>query len=231
MNSNIDRRIKSCKIQVTSIYQILQKNPDDWQPFLATARQTMATIDSTPSMIHRSNLSDQLWLIEGLQRLAYHEADSGGIRNIADWCLRHWLKVLSSHSDNVEALRGRYEACSYPETSTSILTGPIGIGQNWLWRAQPCLARIHVEDGSVSSTNSADRISIASSYGEAEYERDINQAATEANACRHTADYVEARGILLPATEYFTRAVEAADLQKVLTGDLLSSVSLRLLLE
>ena len=47
----------------------------------------------------------------------------------------------------------------------------------------------------------------------------------EAESRLHTADYVEARGILLPAVEYLRRAVEMARTQDKLTGDLLSLVS------
>jgi hypothetical protein len=47
----------------------------------------------------------------------------------------------------------------------------------------------------------------------------------EAESRLHTADYVEARGILLPAVEYLKRAVELAGTQEKVTGDLLSLVS------
>lgn len=37
----------------------------------------------------------------------------------------------------------------------------------------------------------------------------------------HGADYVEARGTLQPSTEYFSRAVRAAEKKHELTGELL----------
>lgn len=40
----------------------------------------------------------------------------------------------------------------------------------------------------------------------------------------HLPDYVEARGVLLPATEYLRQAVTAATAQGALTGDLLITV-------
>ncbi|KAK5013890.1 hypothetical protein LTR60_003631 [Cryomyces antarcticus] len=58
-----------------------------------------------------------------------------------------------------------------------------------------------------------------------EEERQASQAAIEAEARLHTADYVEARGILLPATEYLNKAVEAAQAQNMLTGDLLATTA------
>jgi hypothetical protein len=49
--------------------------------------------------------------------------------------------------------------------------------------------------------------------------------AIEAEERLYTADFVEARGILLPAIEYLQRAVNAARAQGNLTGPLLSTVS------
>ncbi|KAI9751594.1 MAG: hypothetical protein M1835_001197 [Candelina submexicana] len=205
MTSNAERRIASVKTQVKQIYLALQEHQSDLQSSVNTARDVMHVIGSTTFMSRPGRVGDQVWLIEGLQRLAYHDFDTGGVRDIADWCLRHWLRVLTNHPENVEAHRG--------------------LGQSWLWRAQPCLARIYGEDGSVSSVTSSDRISLLSGYSETDYERDIAEATTEANSRLHTADYVEARGLLLPSTEYFAKAVQAADTQGILTGDILASAA------
>lgn len=62
-------------------------------------------------------------------------------------------------------------------------------------------------------------------YTSSDDERDAAAAAAEADARLHTADYVEARGMLLPAAEYFGRAVRAAETQRLLNGDLLALVS------
>ena len=104
-----------------------------------------------------------------------------------------------------------------------------GLGQAWLARAQAPLVRIHREEGSPSSgsgSGSAGRPGTSGSqtYTASDDARDFARSAAEADARLHTADYVEARGILLPATEYFKKAVEAADSQSQLTGDLLSLV-------
>ena len=42
----------------------------------------------------------------------------------------------------------------------------------------------------------------------------------------HGADYVEARGTLVPSTEYFSRAVDIAQEQGELSGELLAMVRL-----
>lgn len=101
------------------------------------------------------------------------------------------------------------------------------VGQNWLLRAQPCLARIHLLDGhSSSSGGSHGATASAFSLSRSEEERQAARAAAEAEDRLHTADYVEASGILLPAVEYLARAVGVAQSQGRLTGHLLATVSI-----
>lgn len=52
-----------------------------------------------------------------------------------------------------------------------------------------------------------------------------SQSSEEAEQRLHTADYVEARGLLLPAVDYLRRAVVQAISQKLLSGSLLVTVS------
>lgn len=63
------------------------------------------------------------------------------------------------------------------------------------------------------------------SYTSSEDAREAERAVLEADARAHTADYVEARGLLIPAVDYLSRAVAAADGNERLTGELLSEVS------
>ncbi|KAK5451593.1 hypothetical protein LTS15_007853 [Exophiala xenobiotica] len=60
------------------------------------------------------------------------------------------------------------------------------------------------------------------SYTSSEDAREAERAVIEADARAQTADYVEARGMLIPAVDYFFRAVDAADGEGRLTGELLS---------
>lgn len=97
-------------------------------------------------------------------------------------------------------------------------------------RSQPALARIHREEGSSSSGKSSGRPGTGNdaSYTSTDDARDAARAVAEADARIHTADYVEARGILLPSTEYFTRAISVAERKGALTGDLLALVSFQI---
>jgi len=79
-------------------------------------------------------------------------------------------------------------------------------------KVRPFLERIQREEGSSTINSSSDE------------ERDSSRTAREAEARLHTANYVEARGMLLPAADYFERAVRAAEVQGQLSGDLLAMV-------
>jgi hypothetical protein len=64
------------------------------------------------------------------------------------------------------------------------------------------------------------------SFNSSEDARENARAVIEADGRAGTSDYVEARGMLLPSTEYFQRAVTAAEARDSVTGDLLSLVKL-----
>lgn len=120
------------------------------------------------------------------------------------------------------------ESCFQCSHIIKSVSNPLeGLGQAWLARAQHSLARIHREEGSSSSGMSGSRTGIATgsvTYTSSDEARDIARAAVEADARLHTSDYVEARGILLPSTEYFSRAVDMADRIGTQSGDLLALV-------
>lgn len=103
----------------------------------------------------------------------------------------------------------------------------LGLGHSWLMKAQRFLAIIHREDASTSSGTSNDVTSpSAVSYTQQDDDVDHEQAVSEATARLHTANYVEARALLEPATDFLSRAVRAADGENRLTGALLTLVSL-----
>ncbi|CAD6452945.1 04eb4763-fb1e-47c9-a447-4decbfaf29b3 [Sclerotinia trifoliorum] len=85
---------------------------------------------------------------------------------------------------------------NYPE-NVDVLTG---LGRNWLQRSQATLASIHWEEG--------------------------NDTTEPQNDPRRQGPlYVEARGYLQPAVDFFTRAIRAADGLGSTSGDLLASAA------
>ena len=183
---------------------MLRSKPHEWKSYLNLARSVMAHIDDTTFMQQPSRLPEQTWVVGGLQRLAYADADNGDVPDIAAWCATQWTVISQRDPHNIAALRG--------------------IGEAWLRRAQPALSRIHRVDGSSSSSGGSSSLS-ALSLSRSEEERQSAASTLEAERRAGTADYVEARGYLQPACEYLDRAVTAAPAQQALSGDLLAMVS------
>lgn len=181
---NEDQRIAACKTAITQIYTMLRSSPQQWRSFLALARATIASLDSTTLMQQAARTPEQVWITTALQLIATKDVENGAVADIASWCSRQWLLILQRDSQNLAALRG--------------------LGQMWLSRAQPSLARIHAGQSRAGS-----------------------ESATEAERRVGAAEYVEARGILQPAVEYLEKAVAAASKQSALAGDLLAKVGSR----
>lgn len=192
---------------------------------------------------YRPNLVDrQIQTLSTIQRLVYLRHDIGPLSpTVADWCLQRWLWIAQYHTQDARIMQGKQMAHvrNHDHRLIDLLTG---IGSWWLSRAQPSLARIHAVDGSSSSssggyssrpgTSSAEQpatgdVEDSDSDSDSEDEDGLAlQAQQEADARLNTADYVEARGLLLPAIDYLRRAIETTDAAgQAPTGRLLTMVS------
>lgn len=191
-----EQRITACKTAIGQIYTMLRSSPQQWPNFLTLARTTIVHLDSTTFMQQTTRTTEQIWIIAALQTLAFKNFDSGATMDLYSWCSRQWLVILQRDTQNLAALRG--------------------LGQMWLSRAQPALARIHTSQNQSSSTGS----------GVERSGRSRVESSLEAERRVGAADYVEARGFLQPATEYLERSAAAASAQSTLSGDLLAKVSL-----
>ncbi|KAJ9195732.1 hypothetical protein DTO166G4_178 [Paecilomyces variotii] len=161
---------------------------------LHSARRIVAFIDSMHISQEPRIERKQLELIEALQNLAYYDADSGGVKDLAEWCMQKWLTVLEEDPENWQALKD----------------SEAGLGHAWLFKSQVSLAKIHGKEESAVSTMELPRPSSGEHHSKMDDENVL-----------HGADYVEARGTLQPSTEYFSRAVRAAEKKHELTGELL----------
>lgn len=85
------------------------------------------------------------------------------------------------------------------------------------------LARIHYEEGNDTTGTSDFEFPFAASNSD-----DSSSLAPPNDPRRQGPLYVEARGHLQPAVDFFTRAIRAADALGSTTGDLLAAVSLAL---
>jgi hypothetical protein len=203
---NEQQRINVCKTSISQIYTMLRTSPQSYRNYLQLGRSVIAHLDATTFMQQNSREAEQAWAVAALQRLAALDNGHGNTQDIVTWCSRQWTALFQRDSQSVAALRG--------------------IGQAWLNRAHPILARIHSVDGSSSSSGSRHSSQrSARSLSASEEERQAAVANAEAERRAGTQDYVEARSYLQPATEYFARAITAATEQRVLSGDLLATVS------
>ncbi|KAF4555986.1 Hypothetical protein D9617_2g059530 [Elsinoe fawcettii] len=151
---------------------------------------------------HTSSRGQQIDIIETLQNIAYHDPEAGGVPEVAQWCLDQWLRLLTADTSDVRILAN--------------------IGTNWLMKAQSILVRIHEQER--SPTSSAEGSSTRS-FSPPAIDGSNGQYDSEREARLGMPDYVEARGLLQPAVEYFDRAVRIATQSNRLTSDLLSSAA------
>lgn len=98
----------------------------------------------------------------------------------------------------------------------------LGLGENWLQAAQPHLAVIQREDTTSNRTGSSLPTSDTDDYSSAD---EMSEEAQVAQRVQSQL-YVEARGYLQPAADFYKRAVRASESNGGTTGKLLSSVSL-----
>jgi hypothetical protein len=73
---------------------------------VALARSIIEYLDQTFLLQRVARLDDQVLIVSQLQDFAYYDADSGGIRDIANWCVRQWLRLLQQYIEDVGVLQG-----------------------------------------------------------------------------------------------------------------------------
>ncbi|KIW14756.1 hypothetical protein PV08_07540 [Exophiala spinifera] len=194
---------------IRDLRHLTENSPETipWAQQIVAARAAVSTFERTGFVYMPEYANEQTFVISALQKIAYPEADSTGVADIADWCMAQWLVLLTRNPNDVDALRG--------------------LGQNWLARAQASLSRIHRQEGGSSSGSSGRPLSTndRTGYTSSEEAREADRANVEADARAHTADYVEARGMLIPAVDFLARAVEVAEVDGRLTGNLLSEAA------
>lgn len=104
-----------------------------------------------------------------------------------------------------------------------------GLGRNWLQRAQVTLTRIQQEEGNDSSSGGSGQAGTLPSFFSShtsDQDADQGKGSPPADTRRQGQLYVEARGYLQPAVDFFATAVRTADASGCTTGDLLASVCL-----
>lgn len=73
---------------------------------ITLARSIIRALDQASLLQRVGRLEEQVHIISRLQDLAYYEPDSGGISDIAQWCMRHWLRLLQEPVEHVGVFQG-----------------------------------------------------------------------------------------------------------------------------
>ncbi|ORY19480.1 hypothetical protein BCR34DRAFT_595437 [Clohesyomyces aquaticus] len=193
---------------VELISATLDAVPNSWRDQLQAIRNITASVELVDIIPDEGRKRWQVPLIGVFQRVAFADADHGVVSDIANWCLRQSLTLLHIYPADADLLSRKS-------------TLPLFIGRNWLLRAQKSLANIHQDERSPSSSGASSSLPLSP----VDENRLAARAAIEAEDRLHAADYVEARGILLPATEYLKRAVDAARAHGTLSGALLAEAA------
>jgi hypothetical protein len=227
------------------LYDVVANSPDEWETYLASARSAVTALDHLRFFRDPQRFAEQVWILHGLQDYAFHDPDSGSIRDIAEWAQASWLKVLRNYPENEQVLTGMFN-CRFADRLNCdehrhlqpnklhrfrALTDQtiIGLGRNWLQSAQATLARIAREEGNDSSSSGSGQAGNILRGCEAIDEgskTDEVAATTSADPRRQGLSYVEARGFLQPAVDFYARAVRSADALGTTSGELLAQVSI-----
>jgi hypothetical protein len=104
--------VEQVKSIVTLLYEVVSSRPHEWETYLPSARSAVTALDHLRFFRDAARFSEQVWILQGLQDYAYHDADSGCIRDIAEWCQTAWLRVLRNYPENVDTLTGGFETTS-----------------------------------------------------------------------------------------------------------------------
>ncbi len=81
----------------------------------------MTALDHIRFFRDPQRFAEQVWMLHGLQDYAFHDADSGCIRDIAEWCQTAWLRILRNYPENVETLTGMSSPTNFPPQSVQNL--------------------------------------------------------------------------------------------------------------
>lgn len=108
-DSDSEELIAQVKHIVTTLDEVVSRRPDQWDTYLASARSAVAALESLRFFRDPARFAEQVWIIQGLQDYAYHDADAGYIQDISEFCQASWLRVLRNYPENVEVLTGILE--------------------------------------------------------------------------------------------------------------------------
>ena len=107
-DEEIEARFSRIVADARALQTISAPNSSNSEQYLRSARSILLQFDLNPIAQTSQMLPDQMLVVSVLQKLAYHDPDSGGVQDIAEWCISQWLRLLQSDDHNAEALQGSW---------------------------------------------------------------------------------------------------------------------------
>lgn len=109
-NEDLVEQVKSI---TTLLYEVASYRPHEWETYIPSARSAMAALDRIHFFRDPQRFAEQVWIIQGLQNYAFHDADSGCIRDVTEFCQASWLRILRNFPDNEQVLLGKLLSKQY----------------------------------------------------------------------------------------------------------------------
>jgi len=100
---------------IHSIARTLTYDHERWRELLEPARDLIDILESSDYLSRSADVDLHIRITSSLQKLAYAEADTGGVHDTADWCLRQWLSLQQRRPESFEIARGELECSLHVE--------------------------------------------------------------------------------------------------------------------
>lgn len=124
--------IESLLTTVDLINTNLDRSPHSWHDQLPAIQNITFSFEVNDTAPDEARRHWQVPLISVFQRVAFVNADTGAVKDLADWCLRQSLVLLQIYPDDVEILTresvqmtpGNADCCSnWPQLVTASAEG------------------------------------------------------------------------------------------------------------
>lgn len=99
-----ENSVRALMSTVDAIVTGLDAAPDSWRDHLQSIRNITAALEFGDTLPDESRKRWQLPLLTAFQRVAYADADAGGVSDIANWCLKQAVTLLQVYPEDVELL-------------------------------------------------------------------------------------------------------------------------------
>ena len=116
--------VEQVKTIVTLLYDVVSSRPQEWEAYLESARSAVTALDHLRFFRDPQRFAEQVWILSGLQEFAFHDADSGSIQDLVEWCQTAWLRVLRNFPENVETLTGTSDTLWWRHGMSRARIGP-----------------------------------------------------------------------------------------------------------